>query len=232
MAHANEKLYPHFFQLLGARNVAFLSGKMNAPSLAALGIALHLDDLRPPGLAEKSTGLRRLRFGPQRIDKYLLALVRGVHHVRQANREAAMPATKPHRHLVGFGKLEIAVDLAHHVGQEFICRIAPVHAAADFRHGERAKVAALVIQLAVILFKPGLKFKAQQARRHFIGRCIGDGTDPEKRVGGAPWRTGFSRLDRRQTLRLQLVDLRHQHISRFPGHYYVRSRKARSPNAS
>jgi hypothetical protein len=37
-----------------------------------------------------------------------------------------------------------------------------VHAPADFRHGEGAEVAPLVVQLAVILLKPRLEFKAQQ----------------------------------------------------------------------
>ena len=182
MAHTHKQLDAQFLKLLGRRNGPLFRGKVNAFFIAAFCIALQLDDLRAPRLAEKTTGFAQIRFRLWRIHINMLALVCRIHHVRQADSEAAVSAAKPDGHLVGFWKFEVAVDFAHHVQQELVGGIAPVHAAANFSHGERPKVAPLVIQLAVILLKPRLKLKAQEAVFHFIARCVCDGANTEELV--------------------------------------------------
>src|SRR4029079_877617 len=103
----------------------------------------------------------------------------------------------------GLGKSEIAVNLAHHVDQELVRRIAAMHGAADFGCRERTKIAALVVELAIIPFQPMFELKTGETGIDLIGDAIGDRTDAEERIGGALRRAGPRGFDRRPALSLE-----------------------------
>ena len=158
---------------------------MQARFVATLGMAHHFDDLGAPALAEEAGGLGQIGFGRRRVDVDMLRRIVDGQDMQGADGEAGMAAAQAHRHAVRFRELEIAVDLPHHVEEELVGRIAAMHRAADFRRRERPEIAAVVVELAVVLFQPVLELEADQAAVGLVAGHVGDRADAEKRIGGA-----------------------------------------------
>jgi hypothetical protein len=95
-----------------------------------------------------------------------------------------------------FGKLEIAVDLPHHVEEELVRRITAVHGAPDFGCGEASDIPALVVELAVGLFQPVLEGEAKLAAVRLIPCHVGDRPHAEERIDGPGRRTARRRRER------------------------------------
>ena len=134
------------------------------------------------------------------------------HEVKSADGETGMTAAEPDGETVLLGKFEIAMDLAHHVQQELVRRIATVHGAADFGGRERADISALVVKLAVVVFEPALELEAELACFRLVLHHVRDGTNAEEGVLGALRAASGGGGDRVLPGRFHVLDCRLFHL--------------------
>ena len=98
-----------------------------------------------------------------------------------------MPTAKPNRHAIYLGETKVAMDLTHHVNNDFVGRIVAMHRATHFCCGKWANIPSVVVHFPVVLLKPMFKFKSEQPRFHFICHTIGDRADAEELIACTTW---------------------------------------------
>ena len=113
--------------------------------------------------------------------------------MKRRDSKTRMSATQSHSHAVGLRETEIPMDLPHHVENEFVGGITPVHGMGNFRHRVGADVFAPVVALAIIFFQPMFKGKADASRIDFVGGTIGDGANTKEGVAWPWWGPAFRR---------------------------------------